>query len=92
MKIGVRKSIVILPAILVDKSYFDLLLEVNWIRKLGFEFNFDKSQVIINGKHIKLIQITMHKIIEGQAGPKRKAPLIEEISWKKLHNIALYMV
>ena len=32
MKVGVGKSIVALPAIVVDRSHFDLLLGVIWIK------------------------------------------------------------
>ena len=54
MKVGVGKSIVELLAIIIDKSHFDLLFNVNKIKKVGANSNLKKNLVIINRQQIDL--------------------------------------
>ena len=43
MKIRIEKNLVALLAIAVDGRHFDLLLGVNWIKKVKSEFKFEKN-------------------------------------------------
>ena len=54
MNIRVGRSVVALPVIVVDRSHFDLLLGVNWLKEVSAEFNFEKNQLIIEGETIML--------------------------------------
>ena len=54
MNIGVGRSMVALLVIVVDRSHFDLLLGVNWIKEVEAEFNFEKNQLIIEGETIMI--------------------------------------
>ena len=37
-----------MPAIIVDRGHFNILLEVNWIKKIGAKLDFNLQNKVLN--------------------------------------------